>query len=304
MAAKLTKVEFSGWENCLKLQDESLEMIITTDVGPRVISLSAPGGKNMMNVDAATAGKTGGGDWHAYGGHRLWHSPEIMPRTYEPDNIPVEWKEVPNGVALINEPFEGRGIQKEIEITLSGGTATLKHRLTNRSLWPVELAVWALTVMAAGGMEVLPLITPAKSQVSLLPSFPLVMWPYTDFADSRLNFGRKYICLSQDPDCEGPTKLGYFNPFGWAAYVNFDQLFIKRFDADDPANIAKYPDFGCSYETFSNESMVEMETLSQMTVLQPGESAEHTERWNVYAGAARPAPGDEAALDALLSQYI
>ena len=304
MAAKLTKVEFAGWKNCLELKDDSLEMIITADVGPRVISLNAPGGKNLMWVDETAAGKTGGDEWRSYGGHRLWHSPEGQPRTYEPDNIPVEWKEIPNGVLLKNAPFEGRGIGKEIEITLENGTATLTHRLTNLSLWPVELAVWALTVMAPSGMEVLPLITPAKSQVSLLPSFPLVMWPYTDFADPRLNFGRKYICLTQDPACEGPTKLGYFNPFGWGAYFNLDQLFIKRFQAGDPANISRYPDFGCSYETFSNESMTEMETLSPLTVLQPGETALHTERWNVYAGSARPAPGDEAALDAILGKYI
>ena len=29
-------------------------------------------------------GKTGGSEWHIYGGHRLWHAPEVMPRTYYP----------------------------------------------------------------------------------------------------------------------------------------------------------------------------------------------------------------------------
>lgn len=297
MSAKLTKIEFAGWANCLKLADEKLEMIITTDVGPRVIAVNVPGRKNMMRVAGETAGKTGGDAWISYGGHRLWHAPEVKPRTYEPDNVKVEWKEIPNGVTLLNAPFDGRDIQKEIDITLENGTATLTHRLTNRSLWAVELAAWAVTVMDAGGMEVMPLPTPEKRQTALLPSFPIAVWPYTDLSDKRLHFGSKYAYLTQDAECEGPLKLGFASLKGWAAYFNHGQAFVKRFAPCDPAQIGRYPDFGCSYETYTNNVMVELESLSTLRKLQPGEAVEHTEKWNCY-DCARPAVGDEAAMDA------
>ena len=32
------------------------------------------------------------GEWKPWGGHRLWAAPEAMPRTYSPDNSPIDYK--------------------------------------------------------------------------------------------------------------------------------------------------------------------------------------------------------------------
>ena len=42
MSVSLEKVAYGGWTNCLKLFDDSVELIVTLDVGPRVIRLSVP----------------------------------------------------------------------------------------------------------------------------------------------------------------------------------------------------------------------------------------------------------------------
>lgn len=41
-------------------------------------------------------------------------------------------------------------IQKEIEIIMSPSEPKVEvlHRLTNRGVWPIELTLWALSVMA------------------------------------------------------------------------------------------------------------------------------------------------------------
>ena len=34
---KIEKTEFGGWANCLRLENEHAELIVTLDVGPRVL---------------------------------------------------------------------------------------------------------------------------------------------------------------------------------------------------------------------------------------------------------------------------
>ena len=113
----MEKVEYGGWPNCVKLSNGKIELVITTDVGPRVIRLGFVGGQNLMREYASMLGKTGGDEWRIFGGHRLWHAPEAKPRTYSPDNGPVEYEW--NGRTLrLTQPVEAdTGIQKQMEIT-------------------------------------------------------------------------------------------------------------------------------------------------------------------------------------------
>src|SRR5690606_25812228 len=113
----LEKVSFAGWPNCLKLSNSAVELIVTTDVGPRILHFGWQGQQNkLFFIDPETTGLTGGDEWHAFGGHRFWHAPEIKPRTYVPDNSPVahDW----NGktLRLVPDVEELTGLQKILEI--------------------------------------------------------------------------------------------------------------------------------------------------------------------------------------------
>jgi hypothetical protein len=76
----------------------------------------------------------------------------------------------------------------------------------------------------------------------------------------------------------GPTKLGLAHGQGWVGYLNGGTLFVKRFAHQDGA---PYPDGGCNYETFTNQDMVEVESLGPLVRLAPGQAVEHTERWEL-----------------------
>lgn len=306
MPVKITKVEFAGWKNCVKISDEKLELIVTADIGPRIISLCAPGGKNVFCVKKEDAGLTGGDEWRNYGGHRLWHAPEDPKRTYVPDNSPVEWKELGGGIALCTPAEAETGIQKSMRITLCDGQASITHRLTNRNLWDVELAVWAISVMAAGGMEILPL---PQKDTGLLPNCRMSFWPYAKISDPRVHYGKKYMTLTQDTACDGPWKCGYGSESNWAAYCVNGDMFVKRFNAEEDTHECcnagnPFPDNGCSYETYTCDFMLEMESLSRMTKVAPGAYVEHTELWELHQGVARPAPDDGAAMDAIAAKYV
>jgi hypothetical protein len=94
--------------------------------------------------------------------------------------------------------------------------------------------------------------------------------------DQRWKWGKKLIQLAQDSNAKAPQKIGALNTPGWAAYINANQLFVKRFPAVPDAD---YPDFGCNCELFTNHRMLELESLSPLKTLNQGAAIDHEERW-------------------------
>jgi hypothetical protein len=275
------KVNYAGWPNCIKLSNNEIELIVTTDVGPRVIRCGFKGGQNLFKEVKEDLGKVGGTEWRSYGGHRLWHAPEAMPRTYSPDNSKVQYKISESSVILSQAIEPETGIVKEIEILMdpSKPHVTLRHRLTNKSLWPIELSAWCLTVMAPGGKAIFPQEDYRPHPDYLLPARPMVLWHYTDLSDPRYKFSPKYIILKQDPAISKKQKFGILNKQGWCAYVLGNDVFVKKFDYDPSAS---YPDYGCNNETFVNADMLEVETLGPLVKLEPGSTTEHIEHWYIF----------------------
>lgn len=296
MGISREKIIYGGWEDCLRLANGTIEAVLTTAVGPRVIRYGLIGEENELAEVEADRGRTGGEKWRLYGGHRLWHGPEDPVRTYLPDNDPLSVREIPGGVVLRQAVEPETGIEKELEITLdpSGTRVSLLHRLTNRGLWPVRLAAWAITVMAPGGWEVIPQPEPAAG---LLPDRVLALWPYSRLDDPRLTFSGRYIFLRQDPAATESFKLGLPNHPGWAGYFNRGRFFRKT---HRHLSGFTYPDFGSSYETFTNSDLLEMESLSPLILLPPEKAIEHREGWELFDNIPDPGP-DSRAIDAALA---
>ncbi len=61
------KIEYKGWKNNLRLSNGTAELIVTLDVGPRVISYRLRDGKNVFKQYAEQLGKTGEPDWQIRG---------------------------------------------------------------------------------------------------------------------------------------------------------------------------------------------------------------------------------------------
>jgi hypothetical protein len=290
----MEKTNYRGWQNCCRISNGLVDLVVTTDIGPRVIRFGFVAEENEFKEYDGMAGETGGAEWRIYGGHRLWHAPEARPRTYYPDNLPVKLEEH-TGVVRIIQPTESTtGIQKEIDIRLSAAEAhvELTHRLRNGNLWAVELAPWALTVMAPGGTAIIPLPPWASHEERLLPANTIALWPYTDMADRRWVWGSKYVTLGQDRRASTPQKAGFMVTEGWAAYAREGHLFVKKFSYFEGE---RYPDFGCSVEVFTDADMLELETLGPLTRLQPEGTVEHVEHWFLFRDV--PAPGGDSDID-------
>jgi hypothetical protein len=166
-----------------------------------------------------------------------------------------------------------------IRMAAEGNTVQVVHRIRNTTLFPLEFAPWTLTMMAQGGVGVTGLPPRGTHPKDLAPTNPLVIWPYTDFSDKRWTFTKKYIMLRQDPKTNEALKLGHFNSSTGGAYLLGADLYIKRYKAD-PART--YPDFGCSYETFTNADFLELETVGPLTKVEAGKTVEHVESWSFH----------------------
>jgi hypothetical protein len=297
--ANLEKIPYGGWKNCLKLSGDSVELVVTLDVGPRVIRLGIPGGQNLFKEFDDQMGKTSGTEWLSFGGHRLGHAPEVFPRTYAPDFDPVEysWKE--EVLKLMPKTEPETGIQKEIEISIRNEAFHLTHRLINRNPWAIEVAPWGLSVMAAGGRLLVPQEVFIPHPTRLTPARPLVLWHFTRMNDPRFTWGDRLIQMREDSQINSKQKFGVRNAQGWAAYELGPDLFIKAIPLIPEA---AYPDMGCNCEFFTMPGFLEVESLGPLVKLEPNAATDHLEKWWVIPNIELP--NDEKHLIAALNPHL
>ena len=301
--------EYLNFGNCLEIANDKVSLLVTVDVGPRIIRASLKGSDtNMMKNDVDRDTQQGGecfdnyyykgAKWYIYGGHRLWMSPESMPETYYPDNDPVPYKITDTGAVFKPKAQNENGVQYVIEIALNGSDVKIDHYITNISNTDLRFSPWALTVLNKGGLEIIPQNT---TDTGLLANRKVIMWPYSNMADERLYFGEKYITLRQDENVKRAFKMGLDNENGWAMYVLGDTVFVKRYPHFKDK---EYEDFGVSFETYTNEFILEMETLGAKSNPNPGETVLHTETWSLFENTGTPNARDEAEIEKFVAQYI
>ena len=283
----IQQTEYHGWK-ALTLSTGQAELVIPTDIGPRVISCALKDGKNLFAEFPDHIGGKGESEFRVRGGHRLWHAPEHPTRTYQPDNIPVEVKLLGDtGVTLTEAVEQATGIQKQMTIeTINSTSFRITHKLTNNGLWPVNLAAWALSVMRHDGYAVLP-FPPKKphSADTLLPNMAIIPWAYTDFTLPSWKFHSNFLGIDVSK-AAGSQKVGLTNFPGWVAFWCEDGTFVKYYKTF-PSAI--YPDLGSRFEAYTCDLMIELESLGPTVELSPqGGSVEHVEYWGLIKGLQKP----------------
>lgn len=309
---KFEEKTYKEFGRCMRMYNDYIELYATLDFGPRIIHFSKLGGENMMFNDPERsfnqdknkelfAEKFGEdlGTWKIYGGHRLWTSPEGLPRSYYPDNQPVEFIAEGNTLTLIPPAQRYNQQQHQIKIVMSedSGKVDLYHSIQNIGAWPQKFAPWCLSVLSAGGTEVIPM---PNRKTHLLHNRKITLWDYTKMNDSRVYWGDKYITLTQDKNGDGSFKIGLDSQHGWAAYFNHNDLLIKHFDVVEGA---EYPDDGMNFETYTNPLFLEMESLGVYSSIEPGDCATHHESLEIVPDIKFPGI-DEDKLCAILDGLV
>ncbi len=299
----MERVTCLGLPNCRRLANDDVELVVTTDVGPRIARYAFHDGENVLGEAPGPPMVTPLGAWHARGGHRLWAAPESRPRTYAPDDEPVAFSCADDRTIELRAPVEpATGLEKTITVMLgpTGSAVLLLHRITNRALWPLRFAPWALTIMAPGGTAIVPQEPYRTWDEDIAPARPLVLWHYTDLRDPRFDLGARHVRLRVDAAREAPQKFGVLNTRGWAAYHAGTTLFVKRV-AHVPG--AAYPDFGVNTEVYTAGTFIELETLGPLVEVAPGDAATHVEEWRLLRDVAAHDDAIAAAVRPLLDEW-
>jgi hypothetical protein len=297
---KLAQTEYRG-AAAIALSTRVLEIVATTECGPRVISLKtkeAPKAGNLFFEFPPEETRFHG--YYLRGGHRLWRAPEDIVRTYQPDDLPLFVRRLPRGVSLAQPVERATGLQKTIQAEFIGErTIKVTHTLRNQGPRPVTCAPWAVTMLPAGGCGVVPLPPKGKHEGGdLLPTYSLIPWAFTDLSQPAWNFRRDFIGI--DPaGAVGAQKLGISNFPGWAAYWRAGVAFVKYARR---AQGGRCPDLDSCFEVFTNGRMIELETLGALKTIKSGMVAAHVEYWTVLTGI--PKPSTDAAFSRFLAPRV
>jgi hypothetical protein len=265
------------------VENEYLRLEYLAQAGPRIVRLSLAGSnENLLAETPDVSWQTPFGLYHLYGGHRLWHAPEKVGLTSQPDDNGLQVGEFAWGVRLTGAPQVAGGLSKTLEVRLQKGrpAVSLLHCLTNQGDEPIELAPWAITQLPLGGQAILPQPTQPIDEDGVQPNRFLVLWPYTRWCDPRLRLGDEMILVDGTPLNE-KFKIGYKNLHGWAGYLKQGTFFGKRFETRKGG---RYADSGCNLEIYCDQRFLELETLGPLCKLAPGETVEHQEEWIILPG--------------------
>ena len=256
------------------IENEFLRLDYLTSTGPRIIGLYAKGVEgNLFAETPDTHWETPHGEFYLRGGHRLWIAPENPFYTCPEDGLSVVEE---NGGVTLMGAVDTAGLEKEIAFRLDGNCVKLLHRVTWHGEESIELAPWSITQLRLGGMAILPL----AHQDGLLPDRNLVLWPYSQLKDDRLDLQDDLVLLYGRAK-DAAFKIGNYNSHGWIAYALGDALFAKKFVVNENG---RYPDLGCNVEMFVKDTCIELEMLGGLVTLQTGDSVTLEETWEVTVG--------------------
>jgi hypothetical protein len=268
----------------IRVSNSKIDILISTDFGPRVLFCGLPGGPNhfftrQSDLENYHSQKD---CFHFFGGHRLWAAPEHPLLSYIPDNQPVQWRQEDSALVIDHSiVWQDYKIAKQWILQMDPRLAQVQitHKITNLGEQALHIAPWAISQMAPGGLSVMPLPPRGSHIGNLLPTGSLVLWPYSDLSDPRWRWGYEYIRVQQAPDMAKPLKFGLAADQGWLAYFNHGQLFYKQTQVFTGA---LYPDRGTPLQIYLDADFLELETLGPLEWVAPNQTIRHQETWRLF----------------------
>jgi hypothetical protein len=273
MRPTIDRIPHGAWPDCIRMRSEGTELRLLVDAGPRLIFLGPVGGRNLL-YEAPPEAPSGPGGWRLLGGHRLWTAPEEVRLTYVPDHAPVEVAMLPDGVRLRGGVEEPTGIAKSLEVRMDGGAIHLRHILEQVEGHSLR-APWAITAFGPGGRAWLPRVRARAHPDALLPDQSLILWPYTDLSDPRLQLGRGGVWVDHDPARSAPIKIGAVHPPGWLAWSRGTEVVVQH---TAPVTGPR-ADLGATHELYVDGALSELEALGAVQPLKPGEVSILDQTW-------------------------
>lgn len=279
------KTSFGKRSLCYEITLNNIKMIISADVGPRILFFGFKDGENVLFHDEEE--KISIGEMKLYGGHRFWISPESK-NTYSPDNTPCKVIENENSISFISfDP--NTEMEKNLTILEKNGKFIVRHILTNKGKLLYSGAIWALTCI------------PPKKGIIFFPWGNKGEWKLKKIVywqkwagEASTNIKSSQFVPEEDLFLVYPSgetgKVGTTGYEGFVGVTTENYTFIKKFNFIDGA---LYPDDNCAIQVYTSENFCEIETLSPLYTLLPNVEYIHDEEWILLPHRVNPKNGEE-----------
>ena len=310
------EVIFAG-HKCVRMYNDTVELFVTIDMGPRVLGYNLLGKDNMFCVLKDTDGNFNDevfsnyywpGAYHkTTGGHRIWVAPESKPETYYPDNDPIEyqvrestWAVGGKSIIFLPAPQKCNDVKLALEIEFMGGSKIRVHqKVQNLAPYPRTMAIWGISMLNYKGIE---LIKHNTYDNGLLPNRKISLWSYSDSADKRFINTSKYMGIKMDTSATTAFKFGTDSRFGEAVYCTDDQVFICRYPTYHDS--AEYVDNGCSFESYTSDCVMELETLDCLREFKPNQEIAFKIIWEIVDNPGTPDITNDDDIDRFWNEAV
>lgn len=284
----------------LELLTPALRLVAITHSGPRIAHLSRNGGDNLLYW---APGKHARGGWDPLGGHRLWTTrpgADESEETYRPDNEPCAVNLGPDGFTVIAPIDPVTRLQRGFHVrSPADDRVIVEHFARNAGdmLWSGGLWCVTVTLPSTQTRYSAPLGDGSPWDTATLVLFS--RWGGShgtgSYADSQFTLTHDSLLLI--PEQRENKRMLEARPGILAMHdPGRDILFAKHApyvatgSYPHGANLALYTGAADNF-------YVELETMSPLVTLRPGESIRHAEMWLLRpAGPGLPPAADLRAL--------
>jgi hypothetical protein len=290
-------VEYQGWKGALELNNGIVRVVVAPEVG-RIVHYGFVNGANVLWLDPNHAGQmnTNNGPalldgrpaWIAYGGDRIWPTEEDRfeevngarrPPDYFFDGMPWEARIEKNTIVMTSpvSRFCGAQVTRRISLAPDSAQVTIQQTLAKvqpgrrKEIEPIPLTLWNISTVRLPEQIFFPLNP--RSRFTNQVYVPV--WPDVPNRGAE-NFHRENGLGAFLPN-RVDQKVGADAP-GWIAAIQDNAVFVEFSKFDSKAD---YPDGGTSVAAYLNPNIGEMECLSPLARLKPGETLNHTVWWDL-----------------------
>ena len=282
-------ITFFGYNDAIELKNEHCRVILTPQVGGKIMHYSWHGVDTLM-IDPSESGwrydpKTFNQDTFVDGGGRFDYGNS---RILTDRNIHKlgRWEGVitgPRSALLSSQIHPDNGLQFTRKFELDKNTArlTITQTMTNKSKKKATAFFWGRTFHKGGGIVITPLTPPTffPKSYTVKTGDQLFFEPPPDKAISKSD---DYLIISNQPKAK---KIGIETFHGWYAYLMKENIMVLR-------EFEVFPDrpyidivggiFSVYYDkNYRGFDVVELEPNGPRETLEYGQSASFKEVWHL-----------------------
>ncbi len=280
------KIEYRGWKDCYLISNDFARIIINASAGGRIMVYERHG-INLIYEDSSQDGKLLT-SYLAEGfdpdGGRFDYGQELITRDIHAQTYMGSWTAKISGqlsLEITSQPDHRLGILSTRVFSLDLNSPGLKITQTMRNISGSETSYffWGRTLVKPGGKLFIPLNPESRFPEKwgrYIWGMPVIF--ESDPGDPGVKV--KDLIFSLVPAKARNQKYGTDSHAGWMAYGIDGKLFVKKYGFSETQEYAEH--YGQTNVFYTNRTLfAEMEPISPLARLNPGEEYSYTEDWYI-----------------------